>query len=265
MVASSTLVLHRGAKLVTEDELKDFKAPPPEGRWYPISHSRVLETVRGTLTEAGYEIRNTRLGVTPDGNRFFGTLDLGTAIVSGISLAVGIRNSCDKSFPIGFCAGSRCFVCDNLSFKAELLVRKRHTINGEKRFVTAIASAVTSLNSFRASEAERIKRLLHQEMTADQADALILRSFEKGIIGARELPRVLHEWRNPSHEEFQPRTAWSLLNAYTSALRERAVQHPHQYAVQTMRLNGLLDLKSEGTPPLPVHDGGLPEGVSQSA
>src|SRR5262249_32208448 len=177
----------------------------------------------------------------------------------------GVRSSCDKSFPLGFCAGSRCFICDNLSFRADLLVRKRHTINGEKRFVTAIAAAVTALRSFRESEGKRIKRLLHQALTDEQAAALILRSSEKGIMGAGDLPRVLQEGRTPSHEEFRARTAWSLLNAYTSALRERAVTQPQQYAVQTMRLNGLLDLKSEGAPPLPVHEGGLPQGLSESA
>lgn len=248
--ASSALVLHRGAKLVTENELLEFTAPPPQGRWYPVSHSRVLDTVRSTLTEAGYEIKNARLGVTPDGQRFFGTLDLGTPIQSGITLAVGIRNSTDKSFPLGFCAGNRVFCCDNLAFRSELLVRRRHTLHGEKRFVAAIASAVVALGSFREAETERIRRMMYLDLSDDQADALILRSYERGIISVRELPRVLHEWRNPSFEEFRPRTAWSLLNAFTSALRDRAVQRPQQHAVQTIRLNGLLEVRRDGEPRL---------------
>jgi hypothetical protein len=211
-----------------------------------VSHSRVLETVRGTLTEAGYEVRNARLGITPNGSRFFGTLDLGTPITSGITVSVGLRSSYDKSFPLGFCAGSRVCCCDNVAFRAELLVRRRHTPHGEKRCVTAIASAVTSLASFREDEAERVRRMMYRELSPDQADATILRAFERGIIGARALPKVLHEWRNPSFEEFQPRTAWSLLNAFTSAIRERAVHQPQQYAVQAMRLHGLLEVRADG-------------------
>ncbi len=225
---------------MSADELQRYAAPPPEGRWYPLSHARVAETVKATLREAGYEIRREQYGVMRDGTRFFGTLDLGSPLTSGVTLAVGIRNSVDKSFPLGFCAGSRVFVCDNLAFRSELLVRRKHTLNGERNFTSAIAGAVTTLASFREGEGERIRRLMGMELPPDLADALILRAFEKGIVGPRELPKVLHEWRNPPHEDFQPRTAWSLFNAFTSALKDRAVQMPHQYAQQTMRLNALL-------------------------
>src|SRR6516164_8260834 len=244
-MATSALVLHRGAKPVTAEELRQYRAPPPAGRWYPLSHARVAETVKSTLTEAGYEVRREQYGVMRDGSRFFGTLDLGTPLVSGVTLAVGIRNSVDRSFPLGFCAGQRVFACDNLAFRSDLLVSRRHTVNGERRFVQAIATAVGTLQSFRDTEAERIRRFILTDLTADQADALILRAYEKGIIGAHQLPKVLHEWRNPTYEDFQARTAWSLFNAITGAMRERAVSQPHTFAAQTMRLNGLLDFRPE--------------------
>lgn len=240
-MAKSNLVLHRGAKPVTPEELQEFKAPPPEGRWFPLSHGRVLSVVTDTLGEAGYGIERQQLGVLRDGSRFFGTLDLKSPVADGISLAVGIRNSVDKSFPLGFCAGSRVFVCDNLAFSSELLVRRKHTIFGERDFVRRIAEAVGSLASFQEQEAIRIERMQSFELAEDQADALILRGFERGIVGARELPRVLQQWRNPPFEEFRPRTAWALLNAFTSAMKERGGSQPQAYATQTMRLHGLLD------------------------
>jgi hypothetical protein len=43
-------------------------------------------------------------------------------------------------------------VCDNLAFRAELLVRRKHTINGMRAFGTAIAGAVASLTSFKEAE-----------------------------------------------------------------------------------------------------------------
>jgi hypothetical protein len=245
MAASSNLVLHAGASPATLEDLKHFRAPAPEGRWYPVSHARVVETVKATLEEAGYDIKKEAYGVMRNGGRFFGTLDLGTSIASGVTLAVGIRNSVDKSFPLGFCAGNRVFVCDNLAFRSELLVRKKHTLNGERNFVKSIASAVTSLTSFKEAEGERITRFMHTPLGNDLADALILRAYERGVIGAHQLPRVIREWRNPAFEEFVPRTVWSLMNAFTSALRERAVLQPHAFAVQTMQLNGLLDFRPE--------------------
>ncbi len=239
-MAESQLMLHCGARTVEEDELRACRAPPPEGRWYPIGHARVLDTVKGTLTEAGYTVRSQKLALTKSDYRFFGVLDLATTLYSEVTLAVGIRNSIDKSFPMGFAAGSRVFCCDNLAFRSELMVKRKHTRFGEQRFTAAIAGAVTSLSDFREVEASRIKRMTYQDLTDDQADALILRAFEKGIVTAPFLPRVIREWRNPSFEEFEPRTAWSLLNAFTTVLGERAAKQPQAYTVQTMRLNSLL-------------------------
>ena len=45
-------------------------------------------------------------------SQFFGTIDLESPIVEGVSLAVGVRNSIDKSLPIAFAAGERIFICD---------------------------------------------------------------------------------------------------------------------------------------------------------
>lgn len=238
---ASTLVLHCGAKPVSREELVDFRTPKPEGRWVPIGHHRVLSVVSETLQEAGFTIAKEQLGVMRDGSRFFGTLDLTTPIVEGVALAVGVRNSVDKSFPLGFVAGSRVFCCDNLAFSAELLVRRKHTLHGERDFLRRINEAVAGLGSFREQEEGRIERLKEMPLEADRADALILRAYEKGIIGHRELSKVLREWREPGYDDFKAQTGWSLYNAVTSALRDRAVKMPHSFAVATMRLHGLIE------------------------
>ena len=45
-MASSSLCLHKGAIEVPRDQLAAIDAPPPAGRWYPLKHSAVLDTVR---------------------------------------------------------------------------------------------------------------------------------------------------------------------------------------------------------------------------
>ncbi len=245
MVASN-LCLHKGARLVELEELRACPTPPPEGRWYPVAHARVLETVSATLQDAGYRVQSQKLALSREKARFFGTLDLGTPVACGVCLSVGIRNSVDKSFPLGFCAGNRVFVCDNLAFRAELLVRRKHTRHGERNFGNAIANAVTALQQFKELEQERIRLLMQTELRPEIADSLLLRAYEKGILSVHHLPQVIEEWREPSFEEFRPRTAWSLLNAFTTVLRERAQRQPAQFAVQTMRLNALLEPPSGG-------------------
>ena len=92
-MANATLMLHCGAKHVSREELAEYKAPPPSKRWYPLSHSRVLDVVTSTLKEAGYEIQKEQLGVMRDGSRFFGALTLNARIADGIGLALGVRDA----------------------------------------------------------------------------------------------------------------------------------------------------------------------------
>ncbi len=240
-MAESHLYLHRGAREVSLEELQTYKAPPPEGRWRPIAHARVLTVVTQALADAGYRVERQRLALQKDALQFFGTLDLSDPVAEGVALAVGVRNSINKTFPLGFCAGSRVFVCDNLAFRSELLVRRKHTTHGERDFVRQIADAVGMLPSFQEQEAARTERMKEAVLSDDQADALILRGFERGIVGSRELPNVLQQWRNPPFEEFRPRTAWALLNAFTGAMKGRHDRQPQLHATQTMRLHALLD------------------------
>ena len=236
-MSTSTLVLHRGARVVDLDELSGVKAPEPQGRWFPIAHSKVLTRVKETLGEAGFEVRREQLALSKGDHRFFGVLDLESALTEGTTLSVGVRNSTDQSFPIGFAAGSRTFVCDNLAFSAELMVKRKHTRFGEQRFGNDIATAVQKLHQFKVDEARRILLMRATDVTDVEADSLILRAFEKGIITTPYIPKVLDEWRVPRHGEFEERTYWSLFSAFTSAMADRAKQNPHAYAVTTMRLS----------------------------
>jgi hypothetical protein len=241
----SDLMLHAGGRLVTLDELRAVPTPAAEGRWHPVSHAAVLETVTTTLTGAGYAVKSQSLAIARDGKRFFGTLDLTTPLTpdQAVALAVGVRNSTDKSFPLGFCAGSRVFVCDNLAFNAELLVKRKHTRLAVGRWNNEIAAAVQKLHGFALAEEARIARLMATELTDDAALALLVRALEKRVISLPVVPKVLTEWRTPTHDygTGDRPTAWKLLNCFTTVLgKMRAVRSPAEYAGQTIRLNALL-------------------------
>lgn len=238
---TATLVLHSGGREVTRDELDAVEAPAATKTWFPVKHATVYETVRAALTDSGFVVARARFGLARENHRMFATLDLTSALADGVTLSVGIRNSTDKSFPLGFCAGSRVFVCDNLAFRAELAIARKHTRYGAERFQGQIVRSVKTLSAFRDHEARRVLALQQFALGDEAAEALLLRSFEGGFVSHLALPRVIREWRQPTHEEFRPRTAWSLLNAFTTVLAPRAKSNPHEYARQTMRLGSLVD------------------------
>ena len=237
---SNALILHCGAREVIRGELDLIEAPPPTTSWYPLKHSTVVTAVEGTLDRAGFSIVKSRLSVSHDGFRFFGVLDLASQIGSSESLSIGIRNSNDKSFPIGFCCGARTFVCDNLAFSAEIVIARKHTRFGENRYREGIANAVGTLPQFVANETQRIEAMKAHELSDDQANSLILQSAEKQVIGWRCIPNVLREWRAPTQEAFQPRTTYSLLNAFTEVLKDRFEKYPLKTAYETISLQKLL-------------------------
>ena len=76
---------------------------------------------------------------------------------------------------------------------------------------------------------ERIGGYKLTDLEDRTAHDLVVRAFDVGVCCNRHIPQVLHEWRQPRHEEFQPRNVWSLFNAFTETLKGRArclVAHP---------------------------------------
>jgi hypothetical protein len=173
-------------------------------------------------------------------------MDLTSPVAAGVNLCVGVRNSIDKSLPLGFCAGNHVFVCDNLCFRSELLVTRKHTRFGQDRFQEAIAHAVQSLNQFKETEAARIGKFQETILQEEWASHLLLKAYERKLISHLLLPQVLQEWREPQFAEFQTRTLWSFLNAFTTVLRDRQKSNPQQFAATTMALQDLFDKERIG-------------------
>jgi hypothetical protein len=225
-MSNGHLIVHCGARHVDLDELAKVPAPPATDTWFPLKHIDVLNRVEATLAQSSFFVKRRQLALSRADARFFGTLDLESPVGRHVTLAVGVRNSVDKSLPIGMVAGSRVFVCDNLSFRSEILVVRKHTRNGETRFGEAICKAVQTLEQFRQAEAARIAAMEQLSISNVEAESLMLRAYERGIVSHRQLPRIIREWREPSFGEFEDRTLWSLFNGFTAILGERQKTNP---------------------------------------
>jgi hypothetical protein len=237
----ANLMLHRGAREVSRDALAKVPCPSAEGRWRPVPHIQVLDYAEKALTDAGYGIERMNLGLSCDDARFFGTLTLKTPLNEGVNLAVGLRSSTDKSISLQWCCGSRVFVCDNLAFSAQTVIARKHTTFGIDRYQEAICKVVADLGDYREYEAFRIREMQRRELSDEQAESILLRAFELGVIGPHALPVAIKEWRTPSFPTFaESKNAWRLYNALTFALGKRAKTNPQAHAHATIRLGALL-------------------------
>jgi hypothetical protein len=68
----------------------------------------------------------------------------------------------------------------------------------------------------------QVEQWRDQQPSMAAAKLIIYRAFIEGELNApKQLAGVVHDlYFNPKYEEFQPRTMWSLSNAFTSAFKE---------------------------------------------
>jgi hypothetical protein len=68
----------------------------------------------------------------------------------------------------------------------------------------------------------QVEQWKENQLSDAAAKLLVYRAFIEGDLNVpRHLARIVHgHYFSPTHEEFAPRTMWSLSNAFTSAFRE---------------------------------------------
>jgi hypothetical protein len=235
----TSLVLHTGARSVSREQVAVVPTPTRTQSWVPIPHARLLDGVQGSLERAGLAVVSEAHGLTSDGSRYFGLMQVAQADTDGdFGLVVGLRNSHDKTFPAGLVVGASVFVCDNLSFSGEVKLARKHTANVERDLPGLIERAVGRLGDLRRKQDERFACYRQHELTDASAHDLIVRSLDGGVMPVTRLPLVLREWREPRHPEFREgRTAWRLFNAFSEGLKGNLDALPRR----TQALHGLLD------------------------
>lgn len=240
------LLLHSGGTEVTPEELAMIPTPPSTDTWTPIPHASLLNAVKNEMVAAGLVVQRESLAVSQAANGSFGDRLFGIFEVSGNSesfhLTVGVRNSHDRTVVAGLCVGTRVLVCDNLAFSAEVVIARRHTRYVERDLPRMINLAVGRLGDLRQRQGERIDAYRRTEITDGQFHDLTVRALDAGVICASKIPKVLHEYRHPEHEEFRPRNVWSGFNAFTEVLKGIDL---HDLPRRTQTLHGLCDLLSQ--------------------
>ena len=225
---------------VTRDDLDQVSLPASTGTYIPVAHHSMLSTTLSSLSAAGFEVSNDTHVLDKDGARYFGVIDLNDSVGESETLTVGIRNSHDKAFSMGFCIGTRTVVCSNLMFASDHVIGSRHTKKGVGRYIDRMVEAIASLKNFVEVQASLLDILKKTLVTDHEAESLILRSFEQGIIGHRQLKPVIEEWRNPSHEEHRSSTRYDLMQAFTQTMHDRFTASPIKASRQTIELHKFL-------------------------
>lgn len=271
------LMLHCDADGVPREQVDAIEAPAPKGRWNPISHGTFLGIVEDRLASIGYDIAQSKFGVTKDGASLFGAYTLNgkksKALGNAVSMAVGVRNSTDKTFSAGVSIGSHVFVCDNMAFVGDRVIRRRHTTNIEEDLASkideAFGGAVDEFDLLAKDYANWKKQDLLGEFSEDP-DVLNHWVYGLAVEAAKvydvmpfaDIPKVLDCWENTGYKAFKPRTTWSLYNAFTTPMKEKFKGNPFLQIPRTIALNQMFR-DTFGTVVQPPSDGDVDPGEAE--
>ena len=237
-------MLHAGAKPVDYEGLRNLPVPLATASHVPVAHIDVVDRVKYALGFYGHKVTGEDYGVTEDGARFFGVLSLESEY-GDYTDTVGLRNSHDKRFPVGISIGSRVFVCDNLAFSGDHVIRRKHTANVKRDLPGLISEVIEPLKQKRLAQANAIQAYKGEELSEAQADHLIMQLYRKGVINVTRIADVLGAYENPPAElgadPWGGKTAWRLFNATTYALAGKVAEDPRQ----TTLLHSVIDAEFE--------------------
>lgn len=218
MPETQAVLLSKTGK-VTREELALVTTPAGTATHRPVPHHEVVKALVETLALRHIAPVREEYAVSKDGMKLFGIVELET-MFQGCRFAIGIRNAHDKSMRLAMTVGYRVLVCDNMAFSGDFTpVLAKHSKN--LNLVHAVEIGVSDMQRNFEPMTKQVERWRESQLTDVTAKLIIYQAFiESEIDLPKHLAVPVHElYFHPEHEEFAPRSMWSLSNAFTSALK----------------------------------------------
>ena len=241
--------------LVDFEEVSQVPTPPVEYRkkenangeraisYQPIAHHEVVDRTKGFLNQNGFTIQDEVHSLARGNQHYFGlfAVDHPNREASDRGCVVGIRNSHDKTFPAGLCAGDAPFVCDNLIFTNTIKLARRHTRNILNDLDTTINRAIGKLFNFWHGQDQRIEAYKNRSIGNVLAHDLIIKAVRAGALPKSKVLDVADQWASSDHLEFRDRNVNSLYNAFTEVYKGNLVALPNRSDALHSVLDSVVD------------------------
>jgi hypothetical protein len=217
---NSTLMAHVDTEKIDLPRLALIPAPPSTPTHQVIPHHEVVNALVETLGFRQIGVHHMEFAVDKTGNKMFGLIEMEHGF-TGARFALGIRNSHDKTMRLAMTVGYRVFVCDNMAFNGDFTpILAKHSKHFQLN--RALSAGIDDMQRNFKPMVEAVDCWKDSQLSDVSAKIIIYRAFvEAELEVPRHLDRKVHEmYFDPQHDEFRPRTMWSLSNAFTSAFKE---------------------------------------------
>lgn len=212
------LMAHVDCNKVTRQELEAIPTPQGTDTFKPVSHIELVAGIQAILSRKGIEIVKEQFAVRADGSRLFGTFDLSLNGLEGSCASLGFRTANDRTMKISIVAGMSVFVCDNMVLSGDSVILNRKHTSGLD-LIPELEGAVERYQVRYSSLREQVANMARLVISDSEAKVLIHDTFVAEVMPIRYLPDVSREYFEPKHPEFEPRTTWSLHNAFTEVMK----------------------------------------------
>jgi len=251
-MTKNSMILHCGGYAADDDAVRNVVTPEATGTHHPMDHTRLINETVEAVNASGLEVVNANHALVDQplrqgevkhiGARYFGLLDVrpknGVGLGSDHGLAIGMRNTHDKSYCASLVAGTRVFVCDNLGFSGEVMLSRRHTSGIFRDLPRLVTDAFGKIIEHNQKIEEQIEIFKTSTIDNRRMHDIVCKAVRCNAIPNRTVPSILQQWYQPAHDVFRARTAWSALNAVTEVAK--SWKNPTTKTDRTMRFHTLL-------------------------
>lgn len=129
MFDRARLMTHRGAKLVTREQLAEYEPPPATPTWKPIRHAHIVDLIHEEMERRQIAVAKEEYAVQREGNFLFAVMVLAWQETEQFAAAVAFRHSNDKSEAMIMHAGANVWACDNMMLSGdEIILHRKHSV-----------------------------------------------------------------------------------------------------------------------------------------
>ena len=192
-------------------------------RWRPVHHSTWIRAMRQTLANRGYEVTSERFSVSPDGHDLAAIWNLADdgSLGGDVVPVIGLLTSNVQRTKAKILVAGEVSVCTNGIAMAEHVIGHKQTTG-----LNPLGLVMRGVSVWMQTQ-EVMRKQIETLKATELSDTAVTRSLAVavGLEGGSKLMssamaiRCREEYLKPRHEEFQPRTAWSLYNAVTETFK----------------------------------------------
>jgi hypothetical protein len=242
------LMLHCGAEAIERGEIKNLPLKESTRTHHPVSNERLVDLTHRALDNFGFKVLDEAYGARPDGSRFFGLIGLESKLDPSFQNVFGLRNCDDKKFLLNGIHGISPFICDNLQMTGDVLIARRHSSKINDELLGLVFGAVEKLDGIFERQHSRIERYKNVDLSSQlQQNDLTVRMADKGAITYAQIPKVLKEFRAPTHDEFKGDNLWCYMQAITQISKGkesgRGVNHLETLRHRTQQMHKIFDVE----------------------